>query len=506
MPFNEDNLKFILGFKLKNLRLQRGYSLKDVATRANMSISYLSEIEKGKKYPKAEKLLALANCYEVGYDELVTVDGQDNLNPLAESLDSGFFQEFPFQLFGLQAADLFSLLTTSPDKAGALIRTFLEIGQMYDVRVEHFLFAALRAYQKMHNNYFEDLELAAESFLESDIWGGKPVNEINLRRYLEVNGRYIIDETLLADHPTLHSFRSVFIPGKRPRLFLNKRLLPSQKAFIFGKEIGTRLLGIETRATTSSWIKVESFEQVLNNYRTSYFAGALLIGRTKVVGGLSQLFNQKTWDPVGFLGLMKSLDSTPEMFFYRIGQLAHNYFGLSSHYFMRLAKRDSEDFIDVSKMLNLSTIPLPRGFSNSENYCRKWAGMKLLADRTWERGIAYPDLPARGGPTAQAQRSNFANTGQEVFSFAVSRAMQLSPSDDSAVILGFPMDDALKSVIRFWGDPALKDQLVGITCERCNLGPKECSERMADPSLANEMRDVEVYERALSELQTRYQS
>ena len=55
--------------------------------------------------------------------------------------------------------------------------------------------------------------------------------------------------------------------------------------------------------------------------------------------------------------------------------------------------------------------------------------------------------------------------------------MQLSPSDDSAVILGFPMDDALKSVIRFWDDPALKDQLVGITCERCNLGPKECSER-----------------------------
>ena len=183
MPFNEDNLKFILGFKLKNLRLQRGYSLKDVATRANMSISYLSEIEKGKKYPKAEKLLALANCYEVGYDELVTVDGQDNLNPLAESLNSGFFQEFPFQLFGLQAADLFSLLTTSPDKAGALIRTFLEIGQMYDVRVEHFLFAALRAYQKMHNNYFEDLELAAESCLVCGIWGGKPLNEINLRRY-----------------------------------------------------------------------------------------------------------------------------------------------------------------------------------------------------------------------------------------------------------------------------------------------------------------------------------
>ena len=88
MPFNEEKLRFILGFKLKNLRMAKNLSLKDVSKKAGLSISYLSEIEKGKKYPKAEKLLALAECYGIGYDELVTVEDQESLHPLSASLDS----------------------------------------------------------------------------------------------------------------------------------------------------------------------------------------------------------------------------------------------------------------------------------------------------------------------------------------------------------------------------------------------------------------------------------
>ena len=504
MSFNEENVRFILGFKLKTQRIQSGLSLKEVASKAGMSISYLSEIEKGKKYPKTEKLIALANCYGIRYDELVTVDGQDGLNPLSTSLDSGFFQEFPFQLFGLHATDLFSLLTTAPDKAGALIRTFLEIGQMYDVRVEHFLFAALRAYQKMHNNYFEDLESAAESFLSSDAWGKRPVDEANLRRYLESKWKYKIDESLLTDHPKLHSFRSVFIPGKRPRLFLNGRLLPSQKAFIFGKEIGTRLLGIETRATTSSWIKVESFEQVLNNYRTSYFAGALMIGQKRMVSELKSIFTLESWSSTPFLRIMERVGATPEMFFYRMGQLAHPHFGIDSHYFMRLAKRGTGSGVEVSKLLNLTDLPLPRGFSSSEHYCRRWAGMKLLNDRLIERAIVFPDLPARMGPTAQCQRSTFLDTGETFLSFATSRVMQLTPEDDSAVIIGFPINDQLKSQIAFWNDPVLTDTNVGITCERCTLDTAQCQDRVAPPVTSNTLKDVAMYEEALEDLMQRY--
>ena len=40
----------------------------------------------------------------------------------------------------------------------------MEISRAYDMNVEHFFLASLRAYQEMHNNYFEEVEELAEKF------------------------------------------------------------------------------------------------------------------------------------------------------------------------------------------------------------------------------------------------------------------------------------------------------------------------------------------------------
>jgi len=500
MPFNEEKLRFILGFKLKNLRMAKNLSLKDVSKKAGLSISYLSEIEKGKKYPKAEKLLALAECYGIGYDELVTVEDQESLHPLSASLDSGFFREFPFKLFGIRAEDLFSFLTSSPDKAGALIRTFMDIGQMYDISVEQFLFAALRAYQKMHNNYFEDLESAVLDFTASPSWSRKAVDEMTLRRFLEKKWNYVIDEDLLVHHPELNMFRSVFIPGDRPRLFVNNKLLPAQKAFVYAKEIGTHVLGIKTRATTSSWIKVESFDQVLNNFKTSYFAGALLLDKDSVVSGLESIFEATKWNPQSMLDLMDKFDATPEMFFYRIGQLAHANLGLGNHFFMRIGVKNGVRQFDVTKTLNHTSLSMPGGSKTGEHYCRKWAGIKLLNERCAQREVAHPDLPARSSPNITVQRSLFNEGPEKVFTFAMSRTMQLSPEDDSCVILGFQIDEAFQKVVRFWDDPDIGEERVGLTCERCPQTSEECSLRAAAPIEAQIESNVRVFEKALGEL------
>ena len=184
-------------------------------------------------------------------------------------------------------------------------------------------------------------------------------------------------------------------------------LLPQQKAFIYAKEIGTHILGITSRTATSSWIKVESFDQVLNNFKTSYFAGALLLGRAQTAAGLHRIFRSRQFRPESWLGLMSQLNATPEIFFYRIGQLAYAEFGLENHYFMRLNSREGKQSFDVTKLLNLSGLSLPRGLSANEHYCRKWAGMRLLRARGRQREIALPDLPARSGPTIAAQRAFF---------------------------------------------------------------------------------------------------
>jgi transcriptional regulator with XRE-family HTH domain len=86
----------IFGMKVRQLREQRGYVLKELAARTGLSMSYLTEIEQGKKYPKAEKILQLARALGVSFDELVSLKLEHGLNPLASVVDSPLMQDFPF--------------------------------------------------------------------------------------------------------------------------------------------------------------------------------------------------------------------------------------------------------------------------------------------------------------------------------------------------------------------------------------------------------------------------
>ncbi|NBC16294.1 MAG: helix-turn-helix domain-containing protein, partial [Bacteroidetes bacterium] len=291
MPVSAENLRFILGLKLKNLRTDQDLSLKDVSERAGLSISYLSEIEKGKKYPKPDKLLDLSRALDIPFDDLVSLKLDQDLNPIKEVFDSTFVREFPFELFGLTPRDLFDLTRDDPGKAGALFQTFLDVGRMYDVQVEHFLFAALRSYQQMHANYFDDLEAAAAAFRHAHGWNGDaPIGEEELRAMLEQDYGYDIDTATLHDHPHLSGLRSVYDAEGRPRLYVNAQLLPEQRAFVYGREIGFQHLGLDERPRTSSWIQATSFDEVLNNFRASYFSGAMLIPQDRLCDDLDRFF------------------------------------------------------------------------------------------------------------------------------------------------------------------------------------------------------------------------
>ena len=46
--------------ELHCLRQEKGFGLKQLAALTGLSASYINEIEKGKKYPKAEKIMMLA--------------------------------------------------------------------------------------------------------------------------------------------------------------------------------------------------------------------------------------------------------------------------------------------------------------------------------------------------------------------------------------------------------------------------------------------------------------
>ena len=165
------NLRYIFGMKLRCFRQEKGFGLKQLAALTGLSASYINEIEKGKKYPKAEKIMMLAEGLGVEYDDLVSISMTGRLGQISELFfSSSVLGSFPFQLFGITFENVMELFTASPKKAAALISTLMEISRAYDMNVEQFFLASLRAYQEMHNNYFEEVEELAEKFAFEHKW------------------------------------------------------------------------------------------------------------------------------------------------------------------------------------------------------------------------------------------------------------------------------------------------------------------------------------------------
>jgi Zn-dependent peptidase ImmA (M78 family) len=99
---------------------------------------------------------------------------------------------------------------------------------------------------------------------------------------------YRLDDKQLSKHPRLEHFRSVLVMkrGSPPTLVINPSLSERQRKFILAREIGYQVLGLKDRAMTSAPERVDSFEQVLNDFKASYFAGALLINRDRLIADI----------------------------------------------------------------------------------------------------------------------------------------------------------------------------------------------------------------------------
>lgn len=496
-----DNPRLILGLKLRNLRQERGFTLRELSERSGISISYLSEIEKGKKYPKPEKLQLLAEELSVSFDELVSLQVSDELSALKAALASPFIREFPFDLFGIDLEDLLSLFNNDPVRAAAMIRTFLELARTYDVRVEHFLFAALRSFQYMHRNYFPDLEKEATDYRARHGWTvAEPATAERLEAILVGEHGYELDFDRLAADEDLRDLRTVYRAPRsrrdRPKLHVNGGLSAEQRAFVFAREIGYLHLGLRDRAVTSSWLKVRSFEQVLSNFKASYFAGALLLDEMALAREMRAVFREKTWNPEALQAMMRRHRTTPETFFLRLSQVLPPHFGLDEIYFMRFTNRYGPGHYFLTKVLNMSRVPVPHGVGANEHYCRRWPSMQLLD--------GSPRLPEPLGDGDQApilaQRSYFLSEEAEFFVLSTLRASSLSSRTRSSVSLGFLLTPEMRRIVRFWDDPGLPRVEVNLTCERCPLSAAECKERVAPPRQETERRHVTAREQAVDRL------
>lgn len=493
MNINAENLRLILGVKLKQLRNERDFSLSELAAKSGLSASYLSEIEKGKKYPTPDKILLLANALGVTFDDLVSAQMSATLDPLTTFLKSPLIKEFPFELFGIEPRNLVHLITDSPQEAGAFIQTLLEIGQSYDMSVEQFLFAALRSYQKMHSNYFDDLESAAEEFARGHALSTEPPLDVKrLASILTAEYGYEIGEIPLDDFPELKKFRSISTKEKTPKLFLNGKLLPSQKAFLLARELGFRHLKLEEHPTTSTWLEVRSFAEVLNNYKASYFAGALFINRSVLRRELEQFFTKTTWNASAFLNIMQRFEATPEMFLYRLSQLMPEFFGMREMFYLRFNNEIGSNEFKLTKELNMSRVVVPHAIGLNEHYCRRWLSIKLL-----EQLAAKSKRALKDATIADAQRSHFLDGDAEFFVISVARPLALTEDTNSSITLGFLMNEDFKKTVRFWNDPAIPFLEVNETCERCALPRSVCKERAVPATIYRKQQIQKERQQAL---------
>ena len=481
MTLTPESLRYILGLKVKSLRQRKGMSLTELAERSGLSVSYLSEIENGRKFPTPEKLIRLARTFEISYEELVSPQLSGELDPLAVFFQSDFVSEFPFGLFGLQAGDLLGLVKHDPVRAAAFVQTFLEIARSYDMQVEQFLFAALRSYQRLHSNYFPELEEAAVEFRSARQWPAGESLEQGLREYLESELDYTVEDDLLLEVPEVAHLRSVFLPGDPPRLLVNPRLAPSQRAFIYAREIGFHELQLDRREHIPVWVRVESFEQVLSDFKASYFAGALLVDGDALASALAEFLSRESWDSGAYVKLMNDFGATPEMFAYRVSQIVPGRLSIDKLYFMRFHHVVGSDEYEMNKMLNLTGMAVPRGVGLTEHYCRRWVTTRALKELDERLAAGEDRLRLReGSPLVRAERVQFVQEGAEFFVVTVAQPLR-EPYKTSSITLGFLIDDAFKEVVKFWDDPALRRSEVGLTCERCPLPLESCDLRRIGP-------------------------
>lgn len=481
-------LRYTFGLKVRTLRRQQRLGLKDLAARSGVSVSYLSEIEKGLKYPKPGKILSLASALGVSFDDLVSSKVDDELDPLKALASSPLLRGFPFELFGLQAQDLLSLVTDVPDKAGALVRALVDVGRTYDVRVEHFLFAALRSYQQMNHNHFPEIEAAAAAFRRELGLGDKPSAMAAglaeaLRRVLETDWGCQVDDERIPATPALAGLRSVWVEDGHPNLLINGRLLPEQKAFLFGREIGYRRLELRERSASSSPVSALSFDQAINDFQAAYFAGAVLIPEADLVTQVKRLFGRKRWSADAFTALLARYRATPETLFYRLSQILPGRFGLEKLFFLRFNHTPATGVVRLSKYLNMSPVPVPYGIGTGEHYCRRWPALVSLlglAEDVPSGPLPAGPLPA-GPPTVVTRRAAFGHEHGSYWVLSLARPLTLAAGTNASVSLGFPIDDALRETVSFVADPAIEECRVGLTCERCSMA--NCAERAAPPSL-----------------------
>lgn len=496
MILSEKNIKLVFGLKLKQLRQENKMSLSDLSNKSTLSISYLNEIESGKKYPTTNKIALLANALNVSYDKMVSLKLSKNMAPIGELLESNILKELPLDHYGIDVNKFLQLMSKASLQLSALVSTVIEMAKSSELSQNNFSRIAIRTYKEFNDNYFEDLEESVEKFCsQSNFRFNLPIKYSFLMNILKDKFQYEIDEKVISEHHELCTVRGivVFKNGSK-KILINSRLTDSQKAFIVGKEIAYNYLDISDRSFIYSDLKVDSFDQLLNNVKASYFSSALMIKKNDLINDLNKLFNKKVWDNNFIISLLTKYNASPDMLFQRITNLLSTVWNINSFFFFRFDTPLNSINYYLAKELCLNVRSIPGSNQNDENYCRRLVSIKLLEDFKKQQ----MKNKNNNSPLAGIHKSKFFNSGDEYLMISIAKNSTLFRETNYSVTLGLLLNEELKKKINFWNDPKIPEIIVNDTCERCQIS--DCKERVESPKILESKTNIEKIERTLKKV------
>lgn len=488
-----ESVRLIFGLKVRSLRQQKNLSYQQLSDATKITISYLHDIENGKKYPKTDKILALGKVLGVDYDYLVSLTGDKKIQPIIDLIGSDFINVIPWEHFGIAPSSLLELFANTPDKVTAFISTLVKISRTYNLTRDNFYTSALRSYQDIHNNYFGELELAARDFRDQfsvpDLF---PVGVNGLEDILNKTYGITVDRKRIGSMAVLGPIRSYFSKSKKI-LYLNKQFSSGQEAFLLARELAFQFMNITLRPAETIVQQASSFDLLLNNFKASYFAAALLIPEDYFAEDIKRISGQEKWQPGLWLALLEKYNVSAEMLLQRLTNILPNHFGIDQLFFLRMSGDEAQGY-DITKELHLSQLHNPHANLAHEHYCRRWLAVTLMQDLQ-----QIPERKKQKGPVIDVQISHYWQTHNRYLCITLAKPKSKGSKEMVSVTLGLLLDQSLLQLMRFVNDEQISSRTVHTTCERCSI--PDCRERAVPPVYIDKQQRNNAVHNALLSLE-----
>ncbi len=365
----------LIGRRLRHVRQEAGRTLGDVSGAVGISASALSLIENGKREPKLSVLGALAQELGCSVQDLLTRKAPNRRAALEIKLERAQHSE-SYEAMGLPRVKVGPRLPT--EALEALVGMHEAMASARADRAatpEHArrANAQLRERMRAANNYFGDIEQAAQDLLASIDHPGGPITRVAVDR--------------LAQHLGYSLVHTSELPGSTRTVtdMRNHRVyLPQPQA----GEHDSRSLALQAlgHLVLGHGVPADYAEFLSQRVEINYFAAALLIPEDDAVPMLRRAMEQKD---IAIEDLRDAYAVSYETAAHRFTNLATEHLGIPVH-FMRI----SQDGV-IYKAYENDGVQFPTdntGAIEGQRVCRAWTARRVFEQPDLSQAFcAYTD-------------------------------------------------------------------------------------------------------------------